>query len=115
MRDYVHVWDVARAHVAAVERFDDVLDSSAASSTVINVGTGRGVTVRELVRVVEAVTGRRLNLVEAPARPGDARGAYANVDKAARLLGWRAETSLREGLALTVARLRDLEGAPITS
>jgi UDP-glucose 4-epimerase len=98
LRDYIHVWDLARAHVRAVERFDEVLSDLPGSSTVINVGTGRGVTVRELIAMVEAATGRRLAVTEAPARPGDERGAYANADKAARLLGWRAELGVEDGI-----------------
>jgi len=108
LRDYIHVWDLARAHVRAVERFDR-LAPERTPSIVMNLGTGRGVTVRELVATVEAVTGRRLPITEAPARPGDARGAYANVDKAARLLDWRAELSLEDGVrsALAWAERRD--------
>jgi UDP-glucose 4-epimerase len=103
LRDYIHVWDLARAHVRAVERFDEVLDLSAAPSTVVNLGTGRGVTVRELIAIVEAVTGRPLAVTEAPPRAGDSPGAYANVDKAARLLGWRAELSVEEGVRSALA------------
>jgi UDP-glucose 4-epimerase len=109
LRDYIHVWDLARAHVRAVERFDDVLSLSAAASAVCNIGTGRGVTVRELISIVEAVTGRPLPVTEAPARAGDSPGAYANVEKAARLLNWRAELSVEDGVrsALAWARRRD--------
>jgi len=99
IRDYVHVWDLARAHVAAVERFDAVLAAEQATSTIINIGTGSGVTVRELVAAFERVYGQPVPAREAPPRPGDAIGAYANVDKAARLLDWQAELSLDEAIA----------------
>ena len=99
IRDYVHVWDLARAHVAAVERFDAVLAAEQATSTIINIGTGSGVTVRELVAAFERVYGEPVPAQEAPPRPGDAIGAYANVDKAARLLDWQAELSLDEAIA----------------
>src|SRR3954467_4255557 len=49
IRDYIHVWDLARAHVRAIEKFDEVVDQAGAPSVVINIGTGSGVTVRELV------------------------------------------------------------------
>ena len=88
IRDYIHVWDLARAHVAAVEQFDEVLAKVDAPSTVINIGTGAGVTVRELVASFERVFGREVPVTEAPPRPGDAVGAFANVDKARELLGW---------------------------
>lgn len=103
IRDYIHVWDLARAHVRAVEKFDDVLAEVAAPSTIINVGTGAGVTVRELVASFEKVFGSAVPLTEAPPRPGDVVGAYANVDKAAELLGWRAELSIDEAIASALA------------
>lgn len=98
IRDYVHVWDLARAHVRAIERFDDVLAQVDAPSTIINVGTGDGVTVRELVESFQRVYGQRINVAEAPPRPGDAVGAFANVDKARDVLGWTAELSLDEAI-----------------
>lgn len=99
LRDYVGVWDLARAHVAAVERFDEVLAAEDAPSTVINLGTGQGVTVRELLSTFEQVYGRPVPTREKPPRPGDAIGAYANVDKAHRLLGWQAEQTLADAIA----------------
>lgn len=99
IRDYVHVWDLARAHVAAVERFDDVLDTVGEPSVVINIGTGAGVTVRELVAAFERVHGRPVPVGEAPPRHGDTPGAYANVDRSRELLGWTAELSLDDGIA----------------
>jgi UDP-glucose 4-epimerase len=103
IRDYIHAWDLAKAHVAAVERFDDVLAAEQATSSIINLGAGDGVTVRELLAAVERVVGRPVPTKEAPPRPGDAVGAFANADKAARLLGWRTELSLDEGIASALA------------
>jgi UDP-glucose 4-epimerase len=99
IRDYIHVWDLARAHVAALERFDDVLAAQRSPSSVINVGTGRGTTVREMVEAFERVHGAQVPVTEGPGRPGDAIGAYANVDKAAALLGWRSELNLDGAIA----------------
>ena len=82
IRDYIHVWDLARAHVRAIEKFDQVLAAVDAPSTIINVGTGSGVTVRELVDSFEKLIGRHIPITEAPPRPGDAVGAFANVDRA---------------------------------
>ncbi len=119
LRDYIGVWDLARAHVAAVERFDDVLAAEEESSTVINLGAGHGVTVRELLSTFEQVFGRPVPTRELPPRPGDAIGAYANVDKAHRLLAWQAEQTLAEGIASSVewgrrrtSLLPDLAPAP---
>jgi UDP-glucose 4-epimerase len=103
LRDYLHVWDLARAHVRAVERFDEVLEASGAPSVVINVGRGDGVTVRELIAAFERVTERKLRITAAPPRPGDAVGAFANVDRSHELLEWTAELSLDEGIASALA------------
>jgi len=103
IRDYIHVWDLARAHVRAVERFDDVLAACDAPSVVINVGTGSGITVRELVASFEQVFGRSVPITEAPPRPGDAVGAFANVDRSARLLDWHTELSLADAIASALA------------
>jgi len=113
IRDYIHVWDLAQAHVAAVERFDDVLASVGAFSTVINVGTGDGVTVRELVQAFQKVYGKPVPVSEAAPRPGDAVGAFANVDKARDLLGWRASFSIEDAIASALAwgrRRKDVLG-----
>ena len=74
------MWDLARAHVRAVERFDQVLAETGDPSVVINIGRGDGVTVRELVAAFERVFGHDVPITEAPPRPGDAVGAFANVD-----------------------------------
>ena len=103
IRDYIHVWDLARSHVVAVERFDDVLDSVDAPSAIINVGTGDGVTVRELVAAFEKVFGEEVPVNEAPPRPGDAIGAFANVDKARDVLGWTSELTIEDAIASALA------------
>lgn len=103
IRDYIHVWDVALAHVAAVESFDAVLDQAGSGYQVMNIGTGSGVTVRELVAAVERVSGVSIRIREAPARPGDAVGAFANVDRARTLLGWSSQRTLDEAIRSTLA------------
>ena len=99
IRDYVHVWDLARAHVAALER----IRRTPASYEAINLGTGRGTTVRELVAAFESVVGRVLPVEEAPARPGDVVGCYTRSDKAKSLLGWTAESSIEDGIRDSLA------------
>lgn len=103
IRDYLHVWDLARAHVTAVERFGEVLAAEGDPSLVLNVGTGRGTTVRELLTAFESVFGSPVPTREAPPRPGDAVGAFANVDKARRVLGWSSELSLEEAIRSALA------------
>ena len=84
IRDYVHVWDLARAHVAAVEQFDKVLAAEGAPSAIINVGTGAGVTVRELIAAFENVYGKKVPVEEAPPRPGRRRGRLRQRGQGAR-------------------------------
>lgn len=98
IRDYIHVWDLAMAHVRAVERFDEALAKTGNPYEVINLGSGHGNTVKELVSAFENVWGSPINKREAPRRPGDAAGAYANADKAWELLGWKTELSLEDGI-----------------
>lgn len=102
--DYVHVRHLAEAHVAALECFDAALRDTGTSSTVVNLGTGRGVTVRELVSAFEEVYGAAVPVREAPPRrPGDAVGAYALVDKARDTLGWVAKHDIADGIASALA------------
>ncbi|MCL2613044.1 MAG: UDP-glucose 4-epimerase GalE [Nocardioidaceae bacterium] len=103
IRDYIHVWDLARAHVAAVERFDEAIERTGETATYLNVGGGDGVTVRELLAAVERVVGKDVPVVEAPSRPGDAVGAFANADRARDLLGWTTELSLDEAIRSALA------------
>jgi UDP-glucose 4-epimerase len=102
IRDYIHVWDLAQAHVQAVEQFEQIYEragSPLSRYVVINLGTGRGVTVREIVTAFENVYGKPLNKVEKPPRPGDVAGAYANADTARRLIGWEAQQPIEKGIA----------------
>ena len=103
VRDYLHAWDLAKAHVRAVERFDSVLETTGETSMYINIGGGDGVTVREMIAAVERVVGRPIPTTEAPPRPGDAVGAFANADKALELLGWKAESTLDDAIASALA------------
>ena len=101
VRDYIHVWDLAQAHVAAVLDFDGAFARAGNppdNYLVINLGTGKGVTVREILTAFEKVYGQQINKREAPRRPGDAAGAYANADTAKRLLGWETHLSIEDGI-----------------
>ncbi len=103
IRDYVHVWDLARAHVAALERFADVIDrTETAGSLVINLGTGNGTTVRELLTALGNVVGKELPSVDAPPRPGDVAGCYTRSARARELLDWQPELSIEEGIRDTL-------------
>ncbi|GLX53488.1 UDP-glucose 4-epimerase GalE [Streptomyces hygroscopicus subsp. hygroscopicus] len=97
IRDYVHVWDLAAAHIAAIERFDAILDE-AEPSIAINLGTGSGTTVRELCAAFNNVVSTPLATIDTDPRPGDVAGGYTTSDRAARLLGWTPELSLEDGI-----------------
>jgi UDP-glucose 4-epimerase len=89
VRDYIHVVDLARAHVATV----DYLIREDASLTV-NLGTGTGFSVLDVVRAFEQASGRAIPVEIAPRRPGDVAECFADPGLAARLLGWRSEHGL---------------------
>ncbi|MEV0157511.1 UDP-glucose 4-epimerase GalE [Micromonospora sp. NPDC050686] len=98
IRDYVHVWDLARAHVLALRRFDAVLPAGGDPYTVINLGTGDGTTVRELVHAFEEVVGRPVDVQETARRPGDSAGTYTRSARARELLGWAPTHSVADGI-----------------
>ena len=97
IRDYIDVVDLARAHVVAIGRMIEGRNKS--DFEIFNVGTGRGVSVLELVRAFERVNGLKLNYRIAPRRAGDVVVSWADTTLANNELGWRAERSLDETLA----------------
>ena len=110
IRDYVHVWDLARGHVRALLRFDAILPQHGDTSHMpINLGTGQGTTVRELITAFERVLGRPLAVRVSPPRPGDIAGSFARNERARELLGWEPALSLEDGIrdSLTWTRLRE--------
>ncbi|MEU6809888.1 UDP-glucose 4-epimerase GalE [Streptomyces sp. NPDC046831] len=93
VRDYIHVSDLAEAHLAAVRRLGD---TGAAGDLTLNIGRGEGVSVRELISVIGEVTGDRRPPVVEARRPGDAPRAVASAERAAAELGWRARRGVPE-------------------
>ncbi|MBE9602801.1 UDP-glucose 4-epimerase GalE [Pedobacter sp. MC2016-24] len=94
IRDYIHVVDLAKAHVAAIKR----LESANASSNyeVFNLGTGTGSSVLEVIAAFEQSTGVKLNYTIGARREGDIEQVWGNVEKAARDLNWKAELDVTE-------------------
>jgi len=86
IRDYIHVTDLAVAHIQALEYLQDK-----DQSLIVNLGTGNGQTVREVIRAVEKVSCKPTPVKEGPRRPGDPPGLYAYADKAYSLLGWKPQ------------------------
>lgn len=108
LRDYIHVWDLALAHVRAVEEFGAALERAREHGLdgrylTVNLGTGQGVTVKELVAAFERVSGQPLPIRSAPPRPGDVGGAYADISRAGDLLGWKPQSSVDEGIRTALA------------
>lgn len=103
IRDFIHVWDLAQAHVAALEGFDKATATS--SYEVFNIGTGSGVTVKELAASFEAISGDALKVQEGPSRPGDVAGVYTVSSKAKDVLGWEAKLTEQEAVRDAIAWL----------
>jgi UDP-glucose 4-epimerase len=93
IRDYIHVTDLAEAHVLGLDYL------SKADSVAMNLGTGNGHSVNEVVSAVEKVTGRKVPTHMGPRRPGDPAELVADPSVAARLLNWKAKRSLEEIIA----------------
>jgi len=91
VRDYIHVMDLAEGHVAAVEHL-----ASNPGYDVINLGTGNGISVKQMVEAFERAAGVPVPTTIADRRPGDGPASYADASKAAEVLGWQATRSLDE-------------------
>lgn len=96
IRDYIHVVDLAAAHVVALERL--IHKKSKSNFETFNVGTGTGSTVLEVVQAFEKATGESLNYRIVDRRPGDVTAAYADTTKVNTELGWKAQYSLEDSL-----------------
>ncbi|HWA38773.1 MAG TPA: UDP-glucose 4-epimerase GalE [Burkholderiales bacterium] len=91
VRDYIHVMDLAQGHLAALAFL-----AGGSESITVNLGTGRGYSVLEVVQAFERASGRPVPYEIGPRRPGDVASCYADASLAARKLGWRAHAGLDE-------------------
>lgn len=96
IRDYIHVQDLAKAHVIALKRL--VEKENKTNFEVFNLGTGTGSSVLEVIESYERVSGGKLNYRIVDRRPGDVTMAYADTRKANDILGWKAETTLDDAM-----------------
>lgn len=94
IRDYIHVVDLAKAHIAALKHMEN--HDQKETYTVYNIGTGKGNTVLEIIGAFESSTGVKLNYTVGARRGGDIEKIYGDVSKAENELGWRAELGLPE-------------------
>lgn len=96
IRDYIHVVDLAKAHVKALQRL--LNGENDGSYEVFNVGTGKGSSVMEVIEAFEKVSGQHLNYKITERRPGDVVAAYADTKKANNVLGWKAQYNMEDAL-----------------
>jgi UDP-glucose 4-epimerase len=103
VRDYVHVWDLACAHVAAIRRFDEIVGTRPERSLIINIGGGHAYSVYELIAVFEQVVGSRIRHLAAPARPGDVPGNAADITRARHQLRWQPQLTIADAVRDAIA------------
>lgn len=97
VRDYIHVVDLAKAHVHAIKRMID--DKNKSNCEFFNIGTGNGLSVLELVNAFQKVNNVKVNYQIVDRRPGDVVAVYADTSLANNELGWKAESTIEETLA----------------
>lgn len=96
IRDYIHVVDLAKAHVIAMKRI--ILKDNSDNYEVFNLGTGKGSSVLEVVNAFEEISGIKLKYMFSERRAGDIAAAFADTQKANKILGWKSELSLNEAM-----------------
>jgi len=96
IRDFIHVWDLAQAHVRVAENAEKLHRYSPYET--LNLGTGKGTSVMDFVRAFESISGKKIPTKQTKRRPGDTAGAFACCGKAEILLGWKAELSVEEAI-----------------
>jgi UDP-glucose 4-epimerase len=94
VRDYIHVVDLAKAHVAAIQRLEAA--KAEGNYEVFNLGTGKGSSVLEIIQAFETSTGEKVNYAIGPRRDGDVEQVWGDVTKSASGLGWKAELDVNE-------------------
>jgi UDP-glucose 4-epimerase len=97
IRDYIHIVDLAKAHVIALQRLLENKNES--NIETFNLGTGKGSSVLEVIQAFEKVSGQKLPYKIVDRREGDITAAFANTEKANTILGWKAESTLEEAVA----------------
>ena len=113
IRDYIHIFDVALAHVKALENFDEAflrINTPNKNYMPINIGSGRGSSVKELIYAFENITGEKVKVVYGDRRPGDAIGSYANISRAKISIDWDVSLTMEEGI-LDAIRWKELSTA----
>ena len=95
VRDYIHVCDLADAHVKSIEWLEK---QDCSLTEAVNIGTGKGTSVLEIIHTFEKVSGLQLNWAYGPRRSGDVEQIFADTTKAKNCLGWEAERSVEDAI-----------------
>jgi len=111
IRDYIHVVDLAKAHVAALKQMEEAEDES--NYQVFNIGTGKGSSVLEVINAFESATGVKLDYKIGPRRPGDIEKIFGDVTKAQKELGWKSDLDLQEMMRSAWAWEKYLQENPL--
>lgn len=111
IRDYIHVVDLAKAHVAAIKLLEK--GNPNGNYDVFNVGTGNGYSVLEAIQAFQEASGQRLNYVIGPRREGDIIKVWGDVTKSSKELGWKAEFGIQEMMSSAWAWEKYLKDHPI--
>ena len=101
VRDYIHVVDLAKGHVCALKKIDEMKQSGAAGVKIYNLGTGNGSSVLQVIHAFEKACGKELPYVVDARRPGDIAACYADASKAYREMHWKAELTMEDMCADT--------------
>jgi len=96
IRDFIHVWDLAQAHVRVAENAEKLHRYKPYET--LNLGTGKGTSVMDFVKAFESISGKKIPIKQTKRRPGDTAGAFACCGKAEVLLGWKAERTVEEAI-----------------
>jgi len=113
IRDYIHVVDLAKAHVAAIQLLED--GNPNGNYDVFNIGTGNGYSVLEAIKAFEKASGQPLNYVVGPRRDGDIIQVWGDVTKSTAELKWKAELGIDEMMSSAWAWEKYLQDNPIQS
>jgi UDP-glucose 4-epimerase len=95
IRDYIHVIDLAKAHVKAIEYLEN---QTQGLNEVVNIGTGKGTSVLEVIELFEKISNQKLNWEFGPRRPGDVIEIFANATKSLELLNWKTELTVKDAI-----------------
>lgn len=112
VRDYVHVWDLAMAHIAGLEKLAQPVEGELLAAEALNLGTGTGTSVLELVQMMRHITGTSVEIEPLPVRAGDIEVAIADTRLAGTRIGWQPQLTLERAISDAIAWRKTRERLP---